>query len=147
MGLLKHFVLPFFTVVHTFVSFSCYVGDRAAGRAGIVKGFDWSVNSVDTPDGGLTMYEQHAFGIIGGAHASLGFAAMMGVVHEHSHFRAVVATMEVIFWTLGGVDAALLGFPCVAAYIFAGMAAVGLAVHMIEPGLVTRDKDAGKKRG
>jgi hypothetical protein len=138
MGLLKHFVLPFFAVIHGWVAFTVILGDRAS----LTVSFDWPASENE----GLTLYENHALGILGGCHAAFFFAAIVGVVQEHSHFRAVLAMMELIFWTYGGFDAAQLGFPCYAAYFFAFLAGVGLLVNMKEPGLFTKDTGATNKK-
>ena len=135
MGLLKHVVLPIFALVHTWVAVTAIFGNRGS----LPAAFDW-------PDadrvGGLSLYENHAFGILGGFHGAFAFGAVNGIFQEHGHYRAVFAIMEMIVWINGAVDAASLGFPCVVAYIFAGLAAVGLVVHMKEPGIFTKDKNA-----
>mmetsp|Transcript_23937 Transcript_23937/g.35029 ORF Transcript_23937/g.35029 Transcript_23937/m.35029 type:complete len:143 (-) Transcript_23937:214-642(-) len=141
MGLLKHVTLPLLALLHSFVAFTAIVGDRGS----LPSIFDWPV-PLDNEDSSL--YVKHAFGIIGGFHAAFAFATIVGVLHEDAHFRAILATMELIIWGNGGLDAMFMGFPCAFAYVASGLAAVSLVIHMMEPGIFTKDKgdDADKKK-
>mmetsp|Transcript_9841 Transcript_9841/g.13867 ORF Transcript_9841/g.13867 Transcript_9841/m.13867 type:complete len:145 (-) Transcript_9841:263-697(-) len=133
MGLLKHVTLPLLALLHSFVAFTSIVGDRSS----LPTIFDWPSPSENEDE---SMYVNHAFGILGGFHVAFAFGAIMGILREDAHFRAILAIMELIVWGYGGYDAMRLGFPCVFAYVASGLSAVSLIVHMMEPGIFTKDK-------
>ena len=141
MGLLKHAILPVWCLLHAYVVYLMVV--RKDIKAAIEL-FDWPAKEGDSQD--LTLWEQHCFGIITGAHAAFLFGCIVGIFHEHSHFRAMIAAMELIFWSVGGYDAFNLGMPCAFAYVMAAFSVVGLIAHSREPGLFTVDKKKGKPK-
>ena len=147
MGLLKHVVLPLFGFFHAMTAYTAYFGDRH----GMPSQFDWPANSVETPDGKLTLYEDFLFGIVGCFHASFFVGCLMGIVlKDASTFRLILAVMECVMWGVGGLDGArLLGYEAQAAYssfILSGIAAVGIVVHQLEPGIFTKDKETTKTK-
>ena len=69
---------------------------------------------------------------------------LQAVVEEHE--AAIMAAMELISWGYGAYDAYVLGFEWMFAAVMAGLAAVGLAAHSMEPGLFTKDKNASSSK-
>lgn len=132
MGLLKHVVLPLLALMHSWMALTTIFGDRSS----IPIKLDWPPSSSEE----LTPYELHALGIIGGFELAFAFGAIMGIVRENSHFRAVFTTMELVLWLYRAIDANSLGFPYVFVYAMSALSAIGLAVHMNEPGIFTKDK-------
>jgi hypothetical protein len=138
MGLLKHAILPVFALMHFSVCVVLWTG----GPMAVVKMFDWPPKENDEE---LTLWEEHAIGIIGALELTMTFGCVVGVVMENSHFRGVMVVMELICWGLGGYDAYRLGVPSAFAFSMAGLALIGLVVHSREPGLFTKDKSKEQK--
>lgn len=140
MGILKHAVLPFFTVVHViFLSF--YVRDDLEG---LIKTLEWPRSELVE----LTAVERHGFGAgIGAGMMVLLFAGLVGIFQEDSHFRGLVGLMHLLFyvndtydnWKIEGMDPTGAG-------VFALIALVGVVSHALEPGFFTKDKEANKKK-
>ena len=139
MGLLKHFVLPLFAVTHFMSVYTVYFSDRAQ----LPIQADWPPNSIENIKE-LTLYENVLLGIVACFHTSFLFGCVVGIVMENSHFRGVFAVMEMIMWGVGGIDVGkFFGYEAMASYssfILCGIAAIGLVVHMNEPGIFTKDK-------
>eukprot|EP00562_Extubocellulus_spinifer_P001123 CAMPEP_0178475170 /NCGR_PEP_ID=MMETSP0696-20121128/2976_1 /TAXON_ID=265572 /ORGANISM="Extubocellulus spinifer, Strain CCMP396" /LENGTH=136 /DNA_ID=CAMNT_0020102439 /DNA_START=190 /DNA_END=600 /DNA_ORIENTATION=+ len=134
MGLLKHFVMPLCVVLHA----------NVAIRIVFLKDFDM-VSMFGWPEGGeLTPWEEHALGILGGEHLAFLVANLLGIFHENAHVRGLIVLMEAIHWTVGAIDAQRLGFPCVFAYVIAGLCIISLVIHAKEPGIFTKDKNKAK---
>jgi hypothetical protein len=139
MGLLKHFAIPCFCFLHAYASYTVLLsGDIKGG----IKTFQWPPKAGKDQD--LTLWEKHLFGIVGAAHASFLVVCLLGIFHEHSHFRGIVAIMEAVFWGIGGYSSVALGFPCELAFGTCGLAVLGLIVQSREPGIFTKDKGKPK---
>eukprot|EP00529_Nitzschia_sp_RCC80_P037257 CAMPEP_0113488774 /NCGR_PEP_ID=MMETSP0014_2-20120614/26191_1 /TAXON_ID=2857 /ORGANISM="Nitzschia sp." /LENGTH=144 /DNA_ID=CAMNT_0000382499 /DNA_START=143 /DNA_END=577 /DNA_ORIENTATION=- /assembly_acc=CAM_ASM_000159 len=137
MGVLKHFVCPAFILIHLMVTYKTVLSGQHASIPG-----EWGWKDNGEPAGELTEWERHAIGIIGGTHAAMLVGHVLGLTTEHGHFRAIMAAMELVSWGCGAYDAYTLGFEWMFAAVMAGLAAVGLAAHSMEPGLFTKDKNA-----
>mmetsp|Transcript_12610 Transcript_12610/g.21028 ORF Transcript_12610/g.21028 Transcript_12610/m.21028 type:complete len:142 (-) Transcript_12610:88-513(-) len=133
MGLLKHGVLPFFTVFHTFMLTFYFTGNLEK----LITISDWPRTQDE-----LTAIEQHGLGagVMGGMMILL-FAGLVGILKEDSHFRGIAAVMHLLFyvndtydnWKIDGLDPTAAGG-------LALIAAVGVLVHSQEPGFFTKDK-------
>ena len=138
MGLLKHVVLPLFSILHAFVAVNLVIGRK-----------EYFVNEVlhypASPHESLTQWEDHFLGIIAGVHMALLYGCLMGIFLEHGHYRAIIAAMELIYCLNGSYDAMRLGFPYGVPFAFTGLAAIGLVAHAFEPGFLTKDKTKTKK--
>ena len=141
MGLLKHVILPLFALLHGYVTFRILVQNDIKGS---IELFQWPPKA--GKDQSLTLWEEHAIRILGGAHLAFFLACAFGVFLEHSHFRAIVALLELVYWVNGAYDATLKGFPCEVAYGLIGLTVVGLIAHAREPGLFTKDKAKTKTK-
>mmetsp|Transcript_27150 Transcript_27150/g.45279 ORF Transcript_27150/g.45279 Transcript_27150/m.45279 type:complete len:150 (+) Transcript_27150:127-576(+) len=140
MELLDHLILPVYSLLHTAVIYLVLIrGDIKA----TIQLFDWPDKDLEGGNNELTVWETHCFGIIVGAHLALLFGCLIGILHEKSHFRAMVTVMELLFWANGAIDAYRHGMPCAFANIMAGLAIFGLALHAKnEAGLATREGDS-----
>ena len=139
MGLLKHITLPALAIVHGWIALSTLA---MANRTVVPAAFQWPERNIE----GLTAYEKHAIGLIGAFHAAFFFAVVVGILYEHGHFRAILGTMELIVWALGGWDASVMDFAPKPHLVLAGLTAIALLVHLKEPGLFTKDKSIGDKK-
>ena len=97
-------------------------------------------------DSEFSTLESHLLGAFGAFHAAVGFGCAVGFLMEHSHFRAVMTTMELILWSLDGYDAIQTQSRSITFFaVNVGIAAVGLVVHSQEPGVFTKDHNKEKK--
>ena len=136
---LKHFICPIFILIHCLVVYKALI---ARDCASIPTDWGWPPR-YDGDTGELSTWERHSLGIIGGSHLSMLAGHILGLTTEHGHFRAIMTLMELISWANGALDAYLvLGVAYEFAAVLAALAAVGLAVHSKEPGLLTKDKKA-----
>jgi len=138
MGLLKHVVLPFFSILHAFLAVIILLGRKEYLLKDIL-------HYPESPHENLTQYEEHFLGVIAGCHMAFLFGCLMGIFIEHGHYRATVAAMELIYCGNAGYDAMRLGCPYELPFALGGLAAVGLVAHAFEPGLFTKDKNKTKK--
>ena len=141
MGLLKHVILPTYCLLHANLVFMLMIRKDIPGTVAL---FDFPAKEGESQE--PTVWEQHLFGILAGEHLAFLSGNLVGIFHEHSHFRAIITAMELIHWAAGGYDASVHGVPCGFAYAMAAMAAVGLLVHSREPGLLTADNSKGKEK-
>ena len=131
MGLLKHVVLPLFAAAHGVMVWQLLQGTlgQAMMDAGVV-----------TADYEFTTFEQHLLEAIGVTHAMLLFAAVLGIFWESAHFRGILAVMEFVFFAGLAYSDYIHGYPYQVGAGLATVAAVGILVHSLEPGLLTQDK-------
>jgi hypothetical protein len=141
MGLLKHFVLPIHCLVHINVVFLVII---KRDYLGTIEMFDWPAKEGGNWD--LTMWEKHCFGIIGGAHLTFLAGELFAILKGDSQMRALMAFMEAINWGYAGYDAYRLGYPGVVGYVMSALSLIGLVVHTMEPGLLTKDHDKTVKK-
>jgi hypothetical protein len=138
-GLLKTVVLPYFACLHAYTFASIFL----FGRAHFAK-LAWP--DVVTADSEFSTLESHLLGAFGAFHAAIGFGCAVGFLMEHSHFRAVMTTMELILWSLDGYDAIQTKSRSITFFaVNVGIAAVGLFIHSQEPGVFTKDHNKEKK--
>lgn len=138
-GLLKTVVLPYFCLLHAYTFASIFL----FGKLDFAK-LAWP-DVVMTDSLEMSTLESHLLGAFGAFHAAVGFGCMLGFLAEHSHFRGVMTTMELILWSLDGYDALQTkSRPITFFAVNAGIAAVGLLIHSQEPGIFTKDHNKDK---
>jgi hypothetical protein len=131
MGLLKHIILPLFVVFHSVTVYLVFSGQKEL----IPLLAQWP--NADAP---LSPLELHLLGALGGANLALVFNCLVGIFYENSHYRGMVALVELIVFASDWYDAYLTGFPTEALMVLTTLAAAGLLVHIMEPGIFTKDK-------
>lgn len=137
-GLLKTAILPYFAILHAYTFASIFL----FGKIDFAK-LAWP--DVVKEDSDLSSLESHLLGAFGAFHLAVGFGCALGILSEHSHFRGVMTTMELLLWSLDGYDALLTKTRPITFYaVNAGMAAIGLLVHSQEPGIFTKDHNKEK---
>lgn len=134
----KHGILPYFACLHAYVFASIFIVGSRNDFARIIF-----ANTI-VGDYELTPLENHLLGSSGAFHCAVGFACVIGVIAEHSHFRGIMVLMEFIQWTLNAYDAYQSDFPYTFMLIQAIIAAPGLLIHSLEPGIFTKDKNKEK---
>ena len=135
-GLLKTIVLPYFACLHAFTFASIFL---------VGKKFDFAIIAYSEAVGSkLTALESHLMGAVGAFHCAVGFGCVIGVISEHSHFRGIMAIMELMIWALDGYDAYSTGFPYTFMAVNTAIATIGLAIHSQEPGIFTKDHNKEK---
>jgi hypothetical protein len=135
MGLLKHIVLPLFVVAHSV--FACTV---LSGQKELVL----SMAQFPNADAPLSPLESHLIGAMGGVNLALLVNCLAGIFYENSHYRGMVALVELIVFASDWYDAYLTGYPTESLTILTILAAAGLLVHIMEPGIFTKDKSKAK---
>jgi hypothetical protein len=141
MGLLKHIILPLFVVFHSVPVYLVFSGQKEVLPSLALA--QWPPNA-DTDAPPLSPLESHLLGALGGAHLALVFNCLVGILYENSHYRGMVAVVELIFFAGVWYDAYLTGYPTEALMIVIIVAAAGLLVHVMEPGIFTKDKSKTK---
>lgn len=135
MGLLKHFILPLFVVFHSVTVYLVFSGQKEL----LPTIAQWP--NADAP---LSPLESHLLGALGGANLALELNCLVGIFYENSHYRGMVASVELIFFAGDWYDAHLTGFPTETLMIMTILAAAGLLIHVMEPGIFTKDKSKAK---
>ena len=135
MGLLKHIILPLFVVFHSVAVYFVFSGQKEA----LPSLVQWP--NADAP---LSPLESHLLGALGGANLALAFNCLVGIFYENSHYRGMVAFVELIYFAGDWYDAYLTGFPTEALTGVTILAAASLLVHTMEPGIFTKDKSKAK---
>jgi len=135
-GLLKTVILPYFACFHAYTFASIFL---MGTKYEFAKQYYAQAVGSD-----LSTLESHFMGACGAFHCAVGFGCTIGVVAEHSHFRGVMTTMELILWSLDGYDAYQTGFPHTLMAVNTIIAAVGLLIHSQEPGIFTKDHNKDK---
>jgi hypothetical protein len=135
MGILKHFVLPFFAVAHAVPILTVLI----MGKQQLVVMLDWP--GVDEE---RTTIERHLIGVLVGVQAVLLFGDLVGIFYENAHFRGIITAMELLFFTVDTYDNYVEGLDWVRVLVLSLIPLVGLIVHSREPGIFAKDKDKGK---
>lgn len=138
MGLLKHAILPLFSLAHA-----------GAILMALIKGKEELAKAVQYPNAeqGLnTWIERHSLGNAVAIHAALLYNDVMAVVYGHSTQRAVAATVELILFSVIAVDGYLEGegFDISGLVFMSIIALVGLFINSKEPGIFTKDNNKAK---
>ena len=103
----------------------------------------------------LTPIERHLLGAGFTFHIVLTVNDIAAIIIENSHYRAMATLLELILYSLDLADAmyenTLLGegmnlFTLVPLATMTGVTTLGLVLHSQEPGLLTKDKNAKKKK-
>ena len=140
MGLLKHFLLPAFGLLHLVQVRSCLDLNSWGEMVGhpVTEAVDLESARQLHMLGGLK-----AFNV---AMAVLCFLSTVG--HDSSaQARGMMILAECIFYTIDAIDGYQLGIESYTlAAGLAGIALVGVIVHSQEPGLFTQDKTKAKKK-
>ena len=146
MGALKHIVLPLCTIAHIF-----------AIGVFLFQGKEYMANLLEWPrmTDTLTPIERHLLGAGFTFHIVLTVNDIAAIIIENSHYRAMATLLELILYSLDLADAmyenTLLGegmnlFTLVPLATMTGVTTLGLVLHSQEPGLLTKDKNAKKKK-
>jgi hypothetical protein len=135
MGLLKHAILPLFVVFHSISVYLVFSGQKEL----LPSLAQWP--NADTP---LSPLESHLIGATGSASLALGINCLVGIFYENSHFRGMAALLELVYFASDWYDAYLTGFPTETLMAMSIIAAVSLLVHIMEPGIFTKDKNKAK---
>lgn len=136
MGFLKHFIIPFFAVLHFVSFFACFDLNR--------WGSIMNLPVESTADYNSTR-QLHMLGVLRSFHLFSFLLCVLGVVWEHSHFRGVLALLFTIFYGNVMLDAYIVGITnFYVPGIFALVAMIGGLIHMNEPGIFTKDKHKNK---
>lgn len=138
MGILKHAVLPILAVGHGFQAFKILT----EGKAALPKYYGWP--GAEDP---MSPRELHMMGVILSVSLALFANCVAGIFLESAHYRGMATLIELIFFGSELYDAHVAGFPYVAKAAFAAVAAIGLVVHSMEPGIFTMDKGKAKGKG
>jgi hypothetical protein len=140
MGLLKHFTLPLFSLLHAYVATKVLVLPNGK--------MDYAIQTAmkDSIFDPLTVMESHSVGALASFHAAFLFGCLMGIFHEHSHFRGIIITMEFILFSLDAFDAFSVGVDATPIVVLAAVAGISLAVHLAEPGIFTKDKEVDNSK-
>lgn len=134
MGLLKHAILPLFTLIHLHAAYLCTDCSKWA---------ELVMLEVETE---IDLRQQHMLGCLQAFNVGLAFMNILGLVTESAHFRGVVVVTEAILFTLFALNAYQLGINWIPPAGIAGVATLSALVHSREPGIFTKDKNAKLKK-
>ena len=141
MGLLKHAVLPFYVLINAFLAYKALV-EKDFGGIFELDNFGRDLSKVPP-----TSVEKHLLDALGGTSVCFLINCLAAIFMENSHYRGMVVGLETLFFAIDamsyvqlGIDVPAIIYVCVAAGV------VGLAIHANEPGIFTKDHDAGKKK-
>lgn len=133
MGLLKHFLLPAFGLVHGASVVAC---SDLKGWANMVgKKDDVSKDDEDS------VRQNHMLGSLRGFNLSMMILCGLGTFKEHAHFRGQIILAEFVLFSTVAIDAFRLGdlnymIPGAHALVALG----GFIVNHMEPGIFTKAK-------
>jgi hypothetical protein len=143
MGILKHVVLPIFAIVHTSLARVCLFD----GPSGVTSlfGLDDTTRKRDDTGPNNSPLELRATRSVGAIQCIFAINAVLAVLQETAHYRAVAVLLEAIywsiesygFWTSSSGSTKKSGTP---AYCLLGLSVLGLGIHSMEPGIFTKDK-------
>ena len=137
MGLLKHFVLPFFAVLDLAQFYQMFVAEDLADMLEM-----WGRDVNEVP---VTILELHFAHALGAVFLAFFFNCVAGIFIENSHYRGMVVFSQTLVLALDGYSYVRLGVTIPAVlYGVVGTGVVGLVVHSMEPGIFTKDKDKTK---
>jgi len=136
MGLLKHFVLPAFGLMHAASAAACSDLSTWAGMIGLK-------DDIVSDDDKKSVRQNHMLGVLRGFNVAMMLLCGMGAAKESSHFRAQIVLAEAAFFAIVTVDAFRLGG---LNYLVPGfqtvLASVAYVINSMEPGIFTKDKNA-----
>lgn len=147
MGALKHVVLPLCALAHAFA-----IGVfTLAGKEFMADALDWPRETA-----ALTPIERHLLGAGFTFHVVLAVNDVAAIVAENAHYRGMATFLEFLLYAGDLVDAvyentllsegAEKAFTLVPLAVMSAVTLIGLVVHSQEPGLFTKDKNAGAKK-
>jgi hypothetical protein len=145
MGALKHIVLPLCTIAHLF-AIGVFIFQ---GKEFMATMLDWPRDTV-----ALTPIERHLLGAGFTFHVVLTVNDIAAIAVENAHYRAMATILEFLLYSLDLADAmyenTFLGdgaklFTLVPLASMTVVTLVGLVIHSMEPGILTKDKKAKNK--
>ncbi len=145
MGALKHIVLPLCTFAHLF-AIGVFLLE---GKEFMATMLDWPRDTM-----ALTPIERHLLGAGFTFHVVLAVNDIVAITTENAHYRGMATVLEFLLYLFDLADAmyenSLLGdgkklFTLVPLASMSIVTAVGLIIHSMEPGVLTKDKNAKKK--
>ena len=135
MGILKHVVLPLFCIWHV----GAIVLATTQGKEGLA-------NAAKFPRGSnadLTQMELHFLGSFVGISLALLLNDLSAILTENSHYRAMATAVELVIIATDAFDGLYLsgqGFDTTVPIVLSVLAVVGLVIHSMEPGILTKDR-------
>jgi hypothetical protein len=94
----------------------------------------------------ITDIETHLLHCLGGISLVFFLNNVAAIFVENAHYRGMAVFLQMIFFIVDGYSYNVMGKEVAPAVLVSvGVGAVGLAVHAMEPGIFTKDKDSGKK--
>jgi hypothetical protein len=147
MGALKHIVLPLCTIAHVFAIGVFLV----KGKEFMATMLDWPRDTVN-----LTPIERHLLGAGFTFHVVLTVNDAVAILLENAHYRAMATVLELILYSLDLADAMYENtflvegtklFTLVPLASMTVVTLIGLVIHSMEPGVLTKDKNSKKKKG
>ena len=138
MGLLKHVVLPFNSLLNAGLAYKLLIAEYYA---------DTQADFGNSPET-MTLMEHHLWHVLGGIALCNSINSLAAICVENSHYRMMVCALQTLFFCVDGWSYVKLGVDVPATlYVILGVNVAGLVVHSFEPGLFTKDKnDDGKKK-
>jgi hypothetical protein len=139
MGLLKHVLLPAFSLLHAAGAKTCLVDES----------FDVVVGENVVPKRDLkkeptTPTEKHLIHAIGGVQLAFLINNVCAIITENAHYRGMALLLEAIFLGCDSFSYYKMGCKTEGAvkmtYALFGLSLLGLSVHAMEPGIFTKDK-------
>lgn len=103
----------------------------------------WADEDRNFKDQPMTKLELHLMDAVCGACLLLGLNSVVAIFWENSHYRGMAVVLVMIFFGVDGYSYSRLGksIPGIIVGILT-LGAFGLAVHAMEPGVFTKDKNA-----
>ena len=141
MGLLKHFLLPIFSLFHAVVAKICLIDEGLVQMSS--RGLS-SLKKRDLNDQPPTELELHFTRTIGGMSLVFVVNNIIAIFHENgSHYRGIAILLEAIYFTI-------TSYSCIKgkrndsthSFIMLGVSVIGLIIHSMEPGIFTKDKSS-----
>lgn len=139
MGILKHGILPLFSTFHVFIVKLCLIDEGLVEMAA-------PTFQRDTEKDPPTPIEQHLTRALGGMHLAFLVNNACAILCENAHYRFMATIMEAIYFAVDSYSYVKTGRkdgrPV---YAMLGLSLLGLGVHMMEPGVFTKDKKTQMK--
>ena len=137
MGLLKHVLLPTFSLFHAFVAKVCLVDEGLVKMAapGLAK-------KRDIKEEPPTAMEQHLTRAVGGMSLVFVVNNIVAILQENAHYRGMALLLETIYFAVDSYSYAKgKRKDATPVYAMLGLSILGLGVHAMEPGIFTTDKN------
>ena len=134
MGLLKHAILPLFAAVDFFLVYRALVAEDVSDLLELWKR--------DTNAYPITDWEIHLLHAFGGAMLVLGVNAVAAIFVENAHYRGMALFLNTLFFSVDLYSYLKMGVSNPELYVVLTIGAVSLAIHSMEPGIFTKDKNA-----